>query len=92
MSYLCGLSVTFYTKSSDKSVFANANCEVRCGFFYEKPKNNPLFLLLPAEEVAQAVEVFLHDDAYALGVHGGTGEVAVVGLVVDLQGEVAVGK
>lgn len=50
-----------------------------------------LFPLLGGEEVAETVEVFLHDDAEALGVEGRLGEVTVVGLVVDLQGKVAVG-
>ena len=52
-----------------------------------------LFLLarLRGEEVAEAVEVLLHDDAEALGVERRLGEVTIVGLVIDLQGEVAVG-
>ena len=50
-----------------------------------------LFPLLGGEEVAETVEVFLHDDAETLGVERRLGEVTVVGLVVDLQGKVAVG-
>ena len=36
--------------------------------YYKNGRTTGCLLLLPAEEVAQAVEVFLHDDAYALGV------------------------
>ena len=50
-----------------------------------------LLSLLRGEEVAEAVEVFLHDDAEALGVERRLGEVTVVGLIIDLEGEVAVG-
>ena len=42
------------------------------------------------EEVADAVEVAFHDESDALGVERRAGEVAVVGLVIDLEGEVAV--
>ena len=49
-----------------------------------------LLLALGVEEVVPAAEVFLHDDTDALGVERGAGEVSVVGLVVDLEGEVAV--
>ena len=38
----------------------------------------------------KTIEVFLDDKADALGVQTGSGEVAVVGLVVDLQGKVAI--
>ena len=47
----------------------------------------PLFhrpFLAGTEEIAEAVEVFLHDDADALRVERRVGELAVVGLVVGL--------
>ena len=50
-----------------------------------------LALLLDREEVAKSVEVFLHDETDALGVERRLGEITVVGLVVHLQGQVAVG-
>ena len=46
---------------------------------------------LGGKEVAEAVEVLFHDEADALGVERRSGEVAVVGLVVNLQGQVAIG-
>ena len=49
-----------------------------------------LLALTAMEEIAEAVEVALHDESDALRVERGTGEVAVVGLVVDLKGKVAV--
>ena len=55
---------------------------------------NTSSLLLPAfqpEQLAPAVEIFLHDQADALGVEAVLDKVAVVGLVVHLQGQVAVG-
>ena len=44
-----------------------------------------------SKEVADPVEVLFHDKTDALGVHARLGEVAVVGLVVHLEGEIAVG-
>lgn len=38
---------------------------------------------LLAPEIGEGVEVFFDDDANALGVQAGAGEVAVIGLVVD---------
>ena len=44
-----------------------------------------------SKEVAKAVEILFHDDTDTLGVQARLGEIAVVGLVIHLQGEVAVG-
>ena len=41
------------------------------------------------EDVAQVVEVFLQDQSYALRGQRVAGEIAVVGLVVDAEGDVA---
>ena len=49
-----------------------------------------LFPLLGGKEVAETVEVFLHDDAEALGVERRLGEVTVVGHVVHLHREVTI--
>ena len=50
-----------------------------------------LFLLLfDAEEIAPAVEVFLHDETETLRVQTVARKIAVVGLIVHVYGEVAV--
>ena len=51
-----------------------------------------LFLLFDVKKVVPSVEILLHDEADALRVKAGTGEVAVVGLIVDFQGKVSVGE
>ena len=47
-------------------------------------------LLFDAEEIAEAVEVFLHDEAETLRVQTVARKIAVVGLIVHAYGEVAV--
>jgi hypothetical protein len=49
-----------------------------------------LLLLFDAEEIAEAVEVFLHDEAETLRVQTVARKIAVVGLIVHAYGEVAV--
>ena len=49
-------------------------------------------LFLDSKEVSQAGEVFFHDESHALSVEAVACEVSVVGLVVDMDGEVAVGE
>ena len=51
-----------------------------------------LILLFDVKKVVPSVEILLHDEADALRVEAGTGEVAVVGLIVDFQGKVSVGE
>ena len=48
-----------------------------------------LLLLFDAEEIAEAVEVFLHDEAETLRVQTVARKIAVVGLIVHAYGEVA---
>ena len=48
-----------------------------------------LLLLFDAEEIAEAVEVFLHDETEALRVQTVARKIAVVGLIVHAYGEVA---
>ena len=49
-----------------------------------------LLLLFDAEEIAEAVEVFLHDETETLRVQTVARKIAVVGLIVHAYGEVAV--
>ena len=49
-----------------------------------------LFAALPEEQVRHTCEVGLHDEAQSLRVEAVASEVAVVCLVVDIDGEVAV--
>ena len=49
-----------------------------------------LLLLFDAEEIAEAVEVFLHDEAETLRVQTVARKIAVVGLIVHAYGKVAV--
>lgn len=49
-----------------------------------------LLLLFDAEEIAEAVEVFLHDETETLCVQTVARKIAVVGLIVHAYGEVAV--
>ena len=46
----------------------------------------------PPEQIAETVEVLLEDEADALRIERVAGEIAVVGLVVDVDAEVAVGE
>ena len=46
-------------------------------------------LLFDAEEIAEAVEVFLHDETETLRVQTVARKIAVVGLIVHAYGEVA---
>ena len=50
------------------------------------------FFFFDAEEIAEAVEVFLHDEAETLRVQTVARKIAVVGLIVHAYGEVAVRK
>ncbi len=56
----------------------------------QQPRLRPLGIGR-TQEVVKAVEVFFQDDAEALGVERGTGKVAVISLVIDLQSEVSAG-
>ena len=51
-----------------------------------------LLLLSPEEQVGDFCEVFLHNDTQTLCVQTAACEVAVVGLVVHIDGEVAIGE
>lgn len=51
-----------------------------------------LLLALDAEEVCEVGKVFLQNEAEALGVQARAREVTVVGLVIDLDGEVSAGS
>jgi hypothetical protein len=51
-----------------------------------------LILLFDVKKVVPSVEILLHDETDALRVEAGTGEVSVVGLIVDFQGKVSVGE
>jgi hypothetical protein len=51
--------------------------------------NFPL-LFLGREEVGESIEVFLHNDANALGVQRRFGKIAIIRLVVHLESQVAI--
>ena len=51
-----------------------------------------LFLFLLPKQVEDIAEVLFHDEADTLGVETGLGKIAVVGLIINLDGKVAVGK
>ena len=50
------------------------------------------FSLLVEEKVAESVEILLHNDTDALRVQTVAGEVAVVGLVIYIHCQIAVGE
>ncbi len=82
--------ITAFFRVKEQDVFKQAILRTLFVMFF----HHSVLLLSPpeGEELAQAAEVLFQDEAHALGIERVAREIAVVGLVVDVHAEVAVGE